>query len=515
MSQRRDAPQREQQCECHLEPAEAAHFFLGPHTRTQQEQRQKPPFRTRKALFQVATAVISADPREKGRGRPDMPPGHGRKKKAKNDISSCEPLLSHERHASRPCPTLSNPFQPCAGLRVEVAGPTLQHSRLLPHFLDDQRQVSIVSRRTMSLSLQAGASGSKPSGAGAGPSQLVASLRERGVTLPNFGALKSKEVRGGHRQSVRGLGWSVDGRKLATCGADRVVRIWVPERSVDARASTELKGHSDSVDQLVWHPSHADVVATASADKTVRIWDTRARAQQANATDGVTTVQTPGANINIAYHPSGDYLAVGDKTDTVSVVDTRQNRIVHTVCTRRTAPTDACSPTTVMGTTDEINELCFSPDGSLLLLSSGSGSVHLHTTTDYARVHSHATHTANVFCLQWDPLSRYIATASSDSMVALWDTNEWFAHKMITDLTFPARAIGFSHDGEVLAAAGEDRFIAINATQPNTDADSLHKIPLPPSTTINTLAWHPAKYILAYAGDEPQKDTGTVRIFNL
>ncbi len=292
------------------------------------------------------------------------------------------------------------------------------------------------------------------------------------------------------------------------------MRIWVPERSVDARASTELKGHSDSVDQLVWHPSHADVVATASADKTVRIWDTRARAQ--TNTDGVTTVQTPGANINIAYHPSGDYLAVGDKTDTVSVVDTRQNRIVHTVCTRRTtAPTDAYSATTVVGTTDEINELCFSPDGSLLLLSSGSGSVHLHTTVDYARVHSHATHTANVFCLQWDPLSRYIATASSDSMVALWDTKEWFAHKMITDLTFPARAIGFSHDGELLAAAGEDRFIAINATQPNTEPDSLHKIPLPASTTINTLAWHPAKYILAYAGDEPQKDNGTVRIFNL
>ncbi|CDW99293.1 hypothetical protein [Sporisorium scitamineum] len=33
---------------------------------------------------------------------------------------------------------------------------------------------------------------------------------------------------------------------------------------------------------------------------------------------------------------------------------------------------------------------------------------------------------------------------------------------------------------------------------------------------INTLAWHPSKYVLAYAGDEAvQKDAGTVRVFNL
>ena len=36
-----------------------------------------------------------------------------------------------------------------------------------------------------------------------------------------------------------------------------------------------MKGHSDSVDQLCWHPSHQDLLATASGDKTIRIWDAR------------------------------------------------------------------------------------------------------------------------------------------------------------------------------------------------------------------------------------------------
>ncbi|PWA80689.1 hypothetical protein CTI12_AA194230 [Artemisia annua] len=35
----------------------------------------------------------------------------------------------------------------------------------------------------------------------------------------------------------------------------------------------ELKGHTDSADQLCWDPKHSDLIATASNDKIVRLWD--------------------------------------------------------------------------------------------------------------------------------------------------------------------------------------------------------------------------------------------------
>ena len=38
---------------------------------------------------------------------------------------------------------------------------------------------------------------------------------------------------------------------------------------------TALKGHSDSVDQTCWSPTHPNQLVSASGDKTVKVWDIR------------------------------------------------------------------------------------------------------------------------------------------------------------------------------------------------------------------------------------------------
>jgi WD40 repeat protein len=48
------------------------------------------------------------------------------------------------------------------------------------------------------------------------------------------------------------------------------------------------------------------MVATASEDKTVKVWDTRTGKP-------LSTINTGGQNINIAWSPDGNYIAVGNK----------------------------------------------------------------------------------------------------------------------------------------------------------------------------------------------------------
>ena len=52
-----------------------------------------------------------------------------------------------------------------------------------------------------------------------------------------------------------------------------------------------FRGHTDSVDQLCWHPSNFDLLVTASGDKTVRLWDARSRKPVSTiATKGTTSL---------------------------------------------------------------------------------------------------------------------------------------------------------------------------------------------------------------------------------
>ena len=88
-----------------------------------------------------------------------------------------------------------------------------------------------------------------------------------------------------------------------------------------------LKGHTDTVDQLCWSPTDPDRLATASGDKTVRIWDARSKSYphsvcllllRQHTDKGIATrcariIPTDGENINICWSPDGKQIAVGNK----------------------------------------------------------------------------------------------------------------------------------------------------------------------------------------------------------
>lgn len=258
---------------------------------------------------------------------------------------------------------------------------------------------------------------------------------------------------------MRALAWNADGHALISCGPERNARVWQSERGNDMRASRELVGHKENIAAIACDPAHPELVATGSDDKSVRLWDIR-------SAKPVKVVSTPGSNINLAFHPDGRYLVAGDKNETVSLIDTAQGKIAHTIKNG-------------MADRQEINELAWSPDGSLLLLPMGNGSVSFlrapkavswaapgsgdeeNAVTNWERVLEQPSHPAAIFCIQWDPSARYVATAAADSTIALWEAADWTNLQVFSSLKYPARTLGFSHDGEWLASGGEDSEVSI------------------------------------------------------
>ncbi|KAL1916430.1 uncharacterized protein VTP21DRAFT_5621 [Calcarisporiella thermophila] len=304
----------------------------------------------------------------------------------------------------------------------------------------------------------------------------------------SFSNRTTKEYRG-HKSKVHTVHWNCEGRKLASGSVDKTVRIWTPDRGTDVRYSYELKGHTDSVDQLRWDPTHPDRLATASCDGTVRIWDQR----QAKCNH---IIQTNGENINICWSADGTKIAVGNKEDVINFIDAQTFKIEKT-----------------LKNNVEINEITWNKKGDLFFMTTGQGTVKVLEYPSLKLLHTIRAHGINCYCLELDPTGRYLATGSADSLVSLWDMKEFTCLRTIDQLDWPVRTISFSHDGRFLASASEDLVIDISDVETGL---SVFKIPC--TAAINTVSWHPSRYYLAYAGDDASSDgthLGNLRIFGM
>jgi len=84
--------------------------------------------------------------------------------------------------------------------------------------------------------------------------------------VPSGKFLKSFE---GHTHHVMDVGWKGDGKLLASCGADNECKVWEYEKGEKVR---DIRAHGKQVTRLVFIEKNNQFV-TASGDATVRMWN--------------------------------------------------------------------------------------------------------------------------------------------------------------------------------------------------------------------------------------------------
>jgi RNA polymerase sigma factor (sigma-70 family) len=147
----------------------------------------------------------------------------------------------------------------------------------------------------------------------------------------------------GHTDVVHAAAFAPDSKLLATASEDRTVRLWDRET---CREQNVCQGHTDGVVSLAFSPD-GKTVASGGKDGTVRLWD---------AATGKLRATLEGNDVawGLAFAPDGKALAAGRNDQTVEVWDVATGR----------------RQATLRGHTQAVRAVAFSRDG-LHLASAG------------------------------------------------------------------------------------------------------------------------------------------------
>jgi len=247
-----------------------------------------------------------------------------------------------------------------------------------------------------------------------------AALRRGLSLLPDF----ISEIN--HDNRVIALAFSRDGKYLATASYDKTARVW---DIINDKEVAKLKHDAGGVIAVAFSPD-GKYLATASYDKTARVWE---------ATTGseVAKLSHDGTVWAVAFSPDGKYAATASDDKTARVWDAATGKQVAKV------------------NHDElVRAVAFSADGKYVATASDDYTARVWDATTGEEI-AKVNHDDLVKDVAFSPDGKYIATASDDKTAKVWDatTGAEIARVNHDD---KVNVLAFSSDGKYLATASWD-----------------------------------------------------------
>jgi transposase len=164
----------------------------------------------------------------------------------------------------------------------------------------------------------------------------------------------------GHKDSVTSVSFSPTGDTIATASSDKTAKLW----DLKGNCLVTFTGHNHWVTSVSFSPT-GDAIATASKDNTAKLWDL-----QGNCL--VTFTGHQNSVNSVSFSPTGDTIATASQDGTAKLWDLQGNLL---------ADFSGYKGNLLKGEADfvklksPIYSICFSRDGKFLITGSQDGKV--------------------------------------------------------------------------------------------------------------------------------------------